>query len=57
MTIFLKKYRNEYKIDDLISRQEVISTINVLRTRCDTDDIDDYHDLLVEAIEVLPNRP
>ena len=42
---------------DTISRQKVISTINVLRPRCDTDDIDDYHDLLVEAMEVLPPSP
>lgn len=45
------------KMEDLISRQKVINTINVLRTRCDTDDIEDYHDLLVEAMEVLPPSP
>lgn len=45
---------HEVTDSDTISRQKVISTINVMRTRCDTDDIDDYHDLLLEAIEVLP---
>lgn len=40
---------------DTISRQDVISTINAMRERCDSDDIDDYHDLLLESIEVLPS--
>lgn len=41
-------------MDELISKQAVINTINAMRERCDTDDIDDYHDLMVEAIENLP---
>ena len=44
-------------MNDTISRQKVISAINSLRQKCDTDDIDDYHDLLVEAIEAFPPSP
>lgn len=41
--------------NSLIKRQDAIDTANTMRKRCDTNDIDDYHDLMVEALEELPS--
>lgn len=41
-------------MDDLISRQAAINTVLIIRQRCDTNDIDEYRDILVECFEVLP---
>ena len=43
-------------MDDAISRQKMINTVNNLRTRCDND-IDAYHDMMVAAIDALPPFP
>lgn len=39
---------------DLIYRQTAIDTANTMYERCDTGSIEDYHDLMVEALKVLP---
>lgn len=39
---------------DTISRQAAIGTVKHLREVCDTDDINDYYDLMLEAFNVLP---
>lgn len=41
-------------MNDLISRQAAINTVLIIRQRCDTNDIDDYRDTLVECFKVLP---
>lgn len=41
--------------DDLIKRQDAIVTIGVMYERCDTQDIIDYRDLMLEAVKVLPS--
>lgn len=41
-------------MDDLISRQAAINTVLSIRQKCDTNDIDEYRDILVECFEVLP---
>ena len=38
-----------------ISRQAVIDTVKNTRKCCDTDNIDDFYDLLIEAFAVLPS--
>lgn len=40
---------------DLINRQAAIATVRAMREKCDTGSIDDYHDMMVEAFEVLPS--
>jgi len=39
--------------DDAVSRQNVIETIKAMHDRCDTGNIDDYCDLMVESLSVL----
>ena len=39
---------------DLISRQAAINTAFTMRCRCDTNDIDDYANMILAALEVLP---
>lgn len=39
---------------DLISREKAINTAHSMRKVCDTDNIDDYHDLIVAALKDLP---
>lgn len=39
---------------DLISREKAINTAHSMRKVCDTDNIDDYHDLMVAALKDLP---
>lgn len=41
-------------MDDTIYRGKAIDTAHLMRKVCDTDNIDDYHDLIVGALEVLP---
>lgn len=41
-------------MSDLISRQAAINTVLIIRQRCDTNDIDEYRDILVECFEELP---
>jgi len=40
---------------DLIDRQAAIGTVKHMREVCDTDDINDYYDLMLEAFNVLPS--
>lgn len=40
---------------DYISRQAAIDTADTMLKRCDTESIDDYHDLIVESLSVLPS--
>jgi len=40
-------------MNDLIYRQKAIATADSMLQKCDGD-INDYHDLMVEALEVLP---
>lgn len=42
-------------MDDSISRRAAINTAKTMRDRCDTGDIDDYRDLMVESLMVLPS--
>ena len=42
-------------MDDLISREKAINTAHSMQKVCDTDNIDDYHDLIVEALNDLPS--
>lgn len=41
--------------DDLIKREDAIATIGVMYERCDTHDIIDYRDLMLESVKVLPS--
>ena len=41
--------------EDLIKRKSVIATIEAMFERCDTHDITDYRDLMLEAVKVLPS--
>ena len=43
------------RMDDLISREKAINTAHSMRKVCDTDNIDDYHDLMVAALKDLPS--
>lgn len=40
--------------DDVISRQAAIRTVKTIYKMCDTGDMRDYRDLMLEAFEVLP---
>ena len=40
---------------DTIYREDAIATIGVMYERCDTYDIIDYRDLMLEAVKVLPS--
>ena len=40
---------------DPIDRQKAIDTVNAMFERCDTGSIEDYHDLMFEALKVLPS--
>lgn len=40
-------------MSDLIKREDVIATIGVMYERCDTYDITDYRDLMLESVKVL----
>ena len=42
-------------MSDLIRRENAIATIGVMYERCDTCDITDYRDLMLEAVKVLPS--
>jgi rubrerythrin len=42
-------------MSDLIKREDAIATIGVMYERCDTYDITDYRDLMLEAVKVLPS--
>ncbi len=42
-------------VNDLISRKKAIDTVRSLREKCDTGDISDYADMMVEALSVLPS--
>lgn len=42
-------------MSDLIKREDAIATIGVMYERCDTHDIIDYRDLMLEAVKVLPS--
>ena len=39
---------------DHISRQAAINTAVTMRCRCDTNDIDDYANMILAALEMLP---
>ena len=41
-------------MNDTIYRSRAIDTVNIARKRCDTNSIDDYHALVVAALESLP---
>ena len=43
------------RMDDLISRQDAIQTAERMFKRCDTGSMEDYHDLLIEALTALPS--
>lgn len=50
--------RTETHACDCVSRQDAIGTVKHMREVCDTDDINDYYDLMLEAFNVLPSaRP
>lgn len=40
---------------DCISRQAALNTVQNMYDRCDTGSMQDYHDLLMEAFEILPS--
>ena len=42
-------------MDDMISRQAAIGTAEIMYERCDTGDIIDYRDMMVESLKVLPS--
>lgn len=46
--------RTETHACDCVSRQDAIGTVKHMREVCDTDDINDYYDLILEAFNVLP---
>ena len=41
--------------DDTVKREAVIATIGVMYERCDTGDITDYRDMLLESVGALPS--
>lgn len=41
--------------DDFINRKAAIRTVKTIYKMCDTGDIRDYRDMLVEAFDVLPS--
>ncbi len=41
--------------EELIKRKAVIATIEAMFERCDTHDITDYRDLMLESVKVLPS--
>lgn len=41
--------------DDSISRKKALDTVRAMCDRCDTGDVRDYRDLMIEAFEVLPS--
>ncbi len=41
--------------EDAISRDAAIKTVHKMRVVCDTEDIDDYYELLVESFKQLPS--
>ena len=42
-------------MDDLISRQATIHTVKTMYKMCDTGDVQDYKDMMLEAFEALPS--
>ena len=42
-------------VNDTISRQAAVQTAERMYERCDTGNVEDYHDLMVEALTVLPS--
>ena len=42
-------------VGDMISRQASIQTAERMYKRCDTGSIEDYHDLMIEALTALPS--
>lgn len=40
---------------DLIERQAAINTADTMLARCDTGCLQDYHDMMVESLSVLPS--
>ena len=42
-------------MSDLIDRQTALNTVQNMYDRCDTGSMQDYHDLLMEAFEILPS--
>lgn len=41
--------------DDSISRKKALDTVRAMCDRCDTGDVLDYRDLMIEAFEALPS--
>ena len=41
--------------DDSISRKKALDTVRAMCDRCDTGDVLDYRDLMLEAFEALPS--
>lgn len=41
--------------DDSISRKKALDTVRAMCDRCDTGDVRDYRDLMIEAFEALPS--
>ena len=41
--------------DDTISRKKALDTVKAMYDRCDTGDLRDYRDLMIEAFEALPS--
>lgn len=41
--------------DDSISRKKALDTVRTMYDRCDTGDVRDYRDLMLEAFEALPS--
>jgi hypothetical protein len=48
-------YVPDTNVGDMISRQAAIQTAERMYRRCDTSSIEDYHDLMVDALTVLPS--
>ena len=42
------------QMDDLISRQKAINTVNAMFKVCDTGSIEDFRDLMIAALADLP---
>ena len=42
-------------MNDTVKRKAVIATIGAMYERCDTYDMTDYRDLMLEAVKVLPS--
>lgn len=42
-------------MNDRVSRKSVLATISVMYERCNTCDITDYRDLMLESVKVLPS--